>query len=282
MQSGQTLIIILMVMVLSLGTGLAVSSRTSSTIHQTANLANSEQALATAESAMELLLKQPLDAASNVLDVAIAAGFNKQADLTSTCTALPCYQDMGGGAKASVNITTTPLVNPTTSPFEFYIERDDVQQVWMTSGYTGQVNICWQKAGEVGTDGLPAALEVKVIAGNSPNSTLETYAFDANMTRRATNGFDTPSGSGSGLYFNCLHSFGLTNARALRIRTLYAGTSVSVAPAAGQPSIPFQGNIITTTGFVADIKRMVEVTKTLPQLPGIFDYGVYSGGEVIK
>ena len=286
LESGQTLIIIVMVMVLSLATGLAVSTRSTSTVHQTSNLAASEQALAAAESASEIMLKQTFSYNSNLLNVAKGAGFDKASiALANTCTALPCFKDMGNNAKASVNVVTTTEVADPTSPFEFTLESNDVQQMWLNNGsgpYTGQVSICWQKNGEVGADSLPAALEIKVISGSSAPYSMITYTYDTSSTRQTTNGFSSPVGTGSNPYNICNSSFSLTNAQALRIKALYTATSVRVSPAAAQPAIPYQGNIITSVGYAGDSKRVIQVIKTLPQLQALFDYGVYSGGTFSK
>lgn len=289
-ESGQTLIIVLLVMVLSLATGIAVSTRSSSTVHQTSNLAVSEQALATAESAMEIMLKQTITSGSNLYNVVYTAGFNVKADLHTACDSAafpvtPCYKDMGNNSSASVSVITTPLVTDPTSAFEFNLDPGDVQQVWLNNvaaGYSGQVVVCWQKIGEVDSSGVPGAIELRVITGISPDLTINTYAYDPNAARRATNGFTAPTGTGAGLYSNCLAPFAVTNAQAIRIKALYTGTSISIAPAAAQPAIPYQGNVITCTGYSGGSKRTVQVIKTLPQLPALFDYGVYSGGTFTK
>lgn len=265
-------------MVISLASGLAVSSRSASTVHQTANLSDSEQALATAESAAEKIMQQNIGSASNLFAIVTGAGFTKSdKTLTTACTALPCFKDMGNNVVASVNLTATPVVG-VGEPFNFYLEKEDTQQVWINDNSNAlPVNLCWQLSGE-----LPAALEVTIISGVSPNYVMAKYAYDPQATTRG-NGFSIPADPPNTPYQNCVKNADLTlpqHTQAIRLHAYYAGTSVQVIPRAMSPTgtIPFQGHVITATGYAGSVKRTLEVTKTLPQLPAIFDYGIYSGG----
>jgi len=296
-QQGQALVIIIMVMVLSLATGLAVSNRSTSSVHQTANIANSEQALATAESAAEELLKISFtscpvstpDCNSTVVgSVVPTLNYMNNQNHTVTCNtfssdfSLPCWKDFGNGGTALVTVKTTPDV-VASSPFDFYLEKDDTQQVWFKRGavggpYTGNLDILWSQTSEY-TIGTEPALEISVItSSDGVNYSMSKYAYDFVLGR--DNGFTkTVNSSCTAPYSFCLTSpLSVTNAYALRIRTFYSGSSVRVKPQTG--SIPFQGHVITAIGQVGDVKRTVQVIKTAPQLPAVFDYGIYSGGTI--
>jgi len=275
-------------MVISLASGLAVSSRSTSTVHQTANLSDSEQALATAESEAEKILRQNIGVTTNLNTVLTSVGYNKDTKDIATagpCATAHCFKQVAPNIIAEAELKATPDVG-SDKPFNFYLENEDVQQVWLEDSvgnlYTGNVNVCWNKNGtELGSDSKPAALEITAITGTS-SYTMIKYDYDADMTRRGTNGFTAPGGSALGVYSYCTGPIALSNGQALRIHGYYTGTSVSVIPVKVLPtdndSIPFQGHIITTTVYSGSTKRTLEVTKTLPQLPAIFDYGIYSGG----
>lgn len=285
---GQTLIIILMVMVLSLATGLAVSTRTSSTIHQTANLAESEQALATAESAAEEVLVMNLcdesqsgaNCNASVLSTADST-YKNFTNHSTTCNTFgtsylePCWKDFGNGATATVSVRNTPEV-ANGEPFDFYLERDDVQQIWI-SGASTPIDLCWRKIGEG-----DSAVVLTIISGTSPNYTMSKLAYDPQATTHG-NGFTAVTPGNTDGYLNCQNDISLpVNTQALRVHTYYDGASVRVKPHNLSDALPYQGHVVVATGFVGGVKRTVQVTKTRPQLPGIFDYGIYSGGGLVN
>ena len=297
-QSGQALVIIIMVMVLSLATGLAVSTRSTSSVHQTANIANSEQALATAESAAEELLQlgfTPCSGSDDDCNAGLVGGIGY---FDQDSTTVPCdvfgnrnqdnllgfdsyceksFGTAGSGGKALVTVRNTPDVTA-GSPFDFFLEKDDTQQVWINATALIQpVALCWQK---VGGSEPSAALEVKVISGTSPTYVMSNYAFDPDLARRGENGFSATGTVSDPAYTACTNITLPSSTQALRIRAFYGGVSVSLCPAPSDPPLPFQGYIIVAQGQVGDVKRTVRVVKAKAQLPTVFDYGVYSGGTI--
>jgi len=297
-QQGQALVIIIMVMVLSLATGLAVSNRSTSSVHQTANIANSEQALATAESAAEELLSMsfvPCTSPNEDCNASVVGegGYFNKDSTTVSCNDFGArsqtnllgfdsycekiFGTSGSGGKALVTVRNTPDVTA-GSPFEFFLEKDDTQQVWVNAtALAGPVALCWQKVGGAEPS---AALEVKVISGTSPTYTMSNYAFDPDLSRRGENGFSATGTVSDPTYTACTNVTLPTSTQALRIRAFYGGVSVSLKPSASDPPLPFQGYIIVAQGQVGDVKRTVQVVKAKPQLPAVFDYGIYSGGTI--
>lgn len=288
-ESGQALIIIVMVLVLSLATGLAVATRSSSTVHQTTNLAASEQSLATAESAVEEVLSATIGSDDTANAAALASkqfksGANHSVSCASTDMASGvCYKDYGSN-NATVSVSRSPIVG-NNQPFVFKLDQDDVQQVWLAAGtnyLAPGIQVCWQAP----SDPANAALEVTTIYGTSPSFSMSKLAFDPLLGRRSTDGFAAPAAgqtvpAGGVSYANCMTTGAITSGQAIRIRAYYSGTTVAVSPPIGM-SIPYQANIITATGYSGDTKRTVQVTKTLPQLPGIFDYAIFSGGNLVN
>ncbi len=76
-------------------------------------------------------------------------------------------------------------------------------------------------------------------------------------------------------YKNCV-SVDASSAKILRIRPIYNDVSVAVRPEAGSP-LPFQSYQIGSVGSFGGVVKKVRVTKTLPSLPSIFDFGLFSG-----
>ncbi|MCX6783533.1 MAG: hypothetical protein NT141_00455 [candidate division WWE3 bacterium] len=308
-ESGQALIIIVMVLVLSLATGLAVATRSSSTVHQTTNLAASEQALATAESAIEEILASNIgsDDGANANNVGNNLGFVETSkNGTNKCKSgdFPgglCYKKYNADASnwASVSVSRTPIIG-NTQPFSFKIDKDDVQQVWLMDPSTSvpfnnlsntllaPISVCWVTAGDPGSLGSgtdPAAIEITTITGSTGGPySMNKQAFDPLSSRKVLNNFNGIVGGsqplGTVTYTHCA-TLQVNIGQALRIRSYYANTTVGVMPT-GATTIPFQANVITATGYSGDSKRTVQVTKTLPQLPGIFDYAIFSGGSLIN
>lgn len=271
---GQTLVIVLLAMVASLTIGLAVSTRTISTLRQTTFTSQAAAALSAAEGGAEEALKRLADSADSCEANVISAGSGCVYDAPSrTYTSGPCSSSKSftaageSGAKFSYCVER----GGGGSDYVFDLEKDKTQEVKLT-GYGGSnVTVCWYIQG---FDPKPAAsLEIMAVSGSS---LLSKKPYNSNVDGASGNGFASGS-TGSGQYKNC-EAISVVSAEVIRVRAIYNDVSVVVKPEVGQ-SLPFQSFQVNSVGSLGTVVKKVRVTKSLPSLPSIFDFGLFSGSQ---
>ncbi len=269
-QQGQTLILMLIVTVVSLTVGVAISSRAISTLKQTSYTAQAGKAQKFADAGVE----EALGAA----DLSV---------LAATCPDVdhPCTIDFDGGdddveyyieQSGGGTIVETP------------IEKDTTIQIDL-AGYTGSnIKIYWV-SGTTEEDNK-AALIFSLIYEDGGETKIEKHAYDPDADRRQGangNNFTAP-GLGAdinGKTYN--YSTELLSIppviKALRIRALYNDTPNSiVVQSPGGQSFSNQGYKITSTGTYGEAEWTAEVTKMNPALPAIFDFAIFSDTSLTK
>lgn len=305
-QSGQILIVFLLILVVGLAIVLSIASRTVTDVRQTTTSDESNRAYYAAESGVEDALKK------------ITSG-----SIPGTYTL-----DLSNVNRASADVTVTALSVASNLAFEFpaKIAKDDVAQVnllqtfnTITSAGAGssirnsdQLVVYW------GSSTTEAAIEVTVISCTAPaagsacsaNPTFNTnkWAFDINAVAHGnsfcssgmsaspstdtTEGTSRPfarsavvkfiGGTCSGVNDQLSNNF---NPVLVRIRPLYNSSPVSIAVraqtgAAVNKALPDQGSIVTSIGSTpSGVSRKLTVTRLYPALPAIFDYVLYNGSN---
>lgn len=263
-QSGQALLIIVLVMVVALTIGLSVASRTITNLRNTQEQASSQKALSAAEAGVEQAIKNSANVA--------------------------------GSLNTTTNYNTTISQVSGTTPFKLnggnVIPKNDAIYVWLTAYSTNPANL-WQNPwtgnltiywGDNSGACNNAALEISLISGSKVSSTMTRYGIDPCSTgRSASNHFVTcpnnvnpiftcTSSSVAGSTFYYKTTISITNGLLLRINPLYAGAFMAVA---GDHALPSQGSIITSTGTTdtntnTSTTRKVTVFQGYPEIPAEF------------
>ncbi len=76
--------------------------------------------------------------------------------------------------------------------------------------------------------------------------------------------------------------------KSLRLRAINAGASVMVMSSGPGVNLPRQGHIITSVGTIqgtsstANATRIVTVERSLPYLPAVWDFGMYTNTGSFK
>lgn len=269
---GQTLVIILLGTSVALTVALAVSVRTISTLKQTTTSSQAQQALAAAEAGAEVALGYLKD------------GTCTQANLAACNISTPIVLS-GSSTQYSVLTTAT---GSSTDPYLMDLAKDNTQEVKIGPSTVSSANICWWDPNLDGTE-TTNALEVIYV---NDSGVMTKYAYNG-VGPSPANGFtSTPIGptqvtipsNGKKINFNrCQNNVSVgysdpTKTRILRLKAFYSSFSATVVP---NNSLPAQGFQITSTGQTSDgsVKKAVRVTKSLPSLPGIFDFAIYSGSS---
>ena len=259
-QEGQTLLIVVLIMVISLTVGLSIASKTITSLRTTTEEVNSAQALSAAETGI-----------SQVIQSGEGTGGTKELSANLTFSATP--SDISG---------TNFLVNAGN-----VISQDEGADVWLIAhDLVGNLDFSspWGSAGETLTiywgdssDGCTnAALEMVKITGTLASNAVSTkYGYDPCPARDSNNlaPVSQSVNTVSGRTFYYTATINVTNGLLVRIIPLYTNAVLAVA---GTAALPSQGSIITSTGISSNVVRRISVVANYYSLPSeFFTYGLF-------
>ncbi|MDO8515417.1 MAG: pilus assembly PilX N-terminal domain-containing protein [bacterium] len=259
--SGQAAIFVLLVMLLGLTVGLSVMSRTLQDLKSTTTSDQSSRAFSAAEAGIESALAT--------------------ADLSTIDYYHPGTITING-------VQTKYFATPKATQYMMTVSKDDVTQIDLRTGFTGgTVKIYWKdpdppRTNCVADDTGMAALEISVYK-QSPSDVygVDKYAYNAYGCSLAGNSFSNGllGGNVGGIIYKSSTSplILTTDAKLIRIRPIYNSADIAIS------GVPTQGYDIKSTGTVNGIARAVQITKTKPSLPPLFDYVLFGGsGNVLQ
>lgn len=282
-QSGQVVLILLLIMVVGLTVGLAVLGRSVTSVKISTAEEDSQKAFYAAEAGLEEALVR---------------------------TSLAPFTGNVTGASYNVSVTAE---NPSIYKFnDNTIQKDDTQTLWLSEHTTDgtavadpsssdypinqTVDVCWKNPGS----GDIPAMEVIILAQTKSNKKYAVLrgVYDPDSSRYGTNKFEYVSGTpctdynyGKTLIFGA-GGFGLNTSTqrviALRLRPLYNSAPIAVQAQSGcAPTpclLPTQDRTIDSTGQVSgvNIQRKVRVKRSYASLPPIFDFVLFSGTTLQK
>ncbi len=268
MKSGQIIILVLLVVVVALAIGLSVASRNIINLRTSTQTEQSQRAFNAAEGGVE-----------NILPNLTSIGSANVGSSVGNCTVVSqsqnktdCTVTLDNNIKANVNVLSA-------HEYERPVSLGDVAQIDL-KGASGQVQIDWAKPGENAPDGQAASLEVTQIYGSSPYNAPRLY-FQGGSGRNENGSFSTsPPCTVTSGYTKCVRIDIQPSPQILRIKPFWGSTTVKVSGA----NLPLQTYDITATASTdIGVTRKVKVTRTvLPQLPAVFDYVLYSEGDIVK
>lgn len=317
-KSGQVLILVLLVVVVSLAIGLSVASRNLSNLKISSQTDQSQRAYSVAENGVENVLAQ----------------LNNATLKTNISNAGSAGYPIAGPADSAGNASSTTIVSKST--YERQIAVGEVGQIDLSgAGSTSKYTVMWAKASSLNECVSPASLEVTFVyrdgasletgnyvqrrwylpgSASSDSGRSETFTIPENQDSagKSSISYNRPTAVGSGacatggsspspapsplcstLYINCatidtttansaFPSIVAGNRILLRIRPLWADTTVNVGPNGG--SLPPQGYDITSSATVGNgVTRKLLVQKSaLPSVPAVFDFALYSEQDILK
>jgi len=271
-ESGQALVIVLLVMAVGLTMGLSVISRSVTDIKISQQEAESARAFSAAEAGIE----QALLAKGAVSD------------------------DIGG---IRYNVVPTTLGAETAFVFPTAIEAGDTQTVWLvehdsngnlteTERYTeATIDLYWGDEGQAAETTTPA-LEATLIYKEVNAFKIKRGAYDPNGGRRESNSFDSADvGSysvGGKTFLFRKTGFTLPTSPlipyALRLKLLYNDNQSQILGVKGTANLPSQGKCYESTATVTQtgVSRKVRQCQFYKTPPAIFDYALFSEGSLVK
>lgn len=292
-QTGQVAIILLLIIVVSLAVGLSVASRSLTEITNASKTEDSSRAYFAAEAGIEKALSQGTTGA--------ITGFENQ---------------------ATANVLSRGNIPAANQALEYPAQpKEQTAQVWLadpgnlTVPYYSQseLDIYFGNLGVATTD--TPALNANLVYKNSDGSYGEKrYFIDPITSRRASNGFPDPnadfslscnpepvintsfsaSATAVDRSFHCkatIRNFPTTGGAIpmlIRSRILYSTTNQALAfgpvGGCGAPncSLPPQAKIYTTIGQAGQSQRVLQLFKLDYVVPQMFDYAIFSAGDITK
>ena len=256
MQSGQILILVLLIVVVSLAVGLSVASRNLTNLRISTQTQESQRAFSAAEGGVEDVLSRL---------TTLSQDGSKIAALTSSQGYTETF-DVG-------DIPATVIVKG-KNVYEATVPLGEVAQVNVDGYNTGAVTVEWPASPFV-------ALEFTLVSLSGSTYTQTRSAYQSTGT--------PPSGHDSTNWTTCTFSTGTcsapitvsSGAKILRVKPFHDAVALKVS---GVPYLPTQIYEINSVAKTAlGITRRVQVTRTaLPALPAVFDYVLYSEGDIVK
>ena len=276
MKSGQILILVLLIVVVSLAVGLSVASRNLTNLRISTQTQESQRAFSAAEGGVEDVLSRLQTLAQT-----------QQAALTSGSG----YNDTFyvGDLSATVKVFGRNV-------YETTVPLGEVAQVTLVvnpgppvSYHTGNLTIEWQVTPD-------APIELTFVCDSislSNNCTVNSVAgVDHGDYAQNRFAYQAPGSLGGQQGFqNCTQIASICSVTInvpsaakpiiLRIKPFHNAVNLKVY---GTPSLPtqiYEINSVAKTSL--GITRRVQVTRTaLPALPAVFDYVLYSEGDIVK
>src|SRR3989344_1308289 len=276
---GQVLILVLLVVVVALAIGLSIASRNITNLRTSTQTAQSQRSFSAAEGGVEDVLSK-----LSAVGAVITSGISNPS--------IGCNYVGSGQAKCDVAVgDITANLNVSALPnYESTIELGDVGQVqlWGASGSPTKINVDWVKSSDPSESSDPASIELAVIREVGGGSIVQSrYAISPTGSSHLVDQTGSWTNSNSGCspaagYSKCTQINFQAGAKILRIKPYWNKTTVKVTTDAG--SLPTQTYAVTSTATTElGVTRKVQVVRTaLPQLPSVFDYALYSDGDILK
>lgn len=271
-QTGQVALIALLVLTIATTVGLSLIARTTTDVSVTRNIEESTRAFSAAEAGVEETLKSGV-ANSGTIDPTLGVSYS---------------------------VTVASVKGSVGSPFVFPQKTlsENTETVWLVDhdAVTGKIiedptyradtiDVCWS------SESTTPAIVVSVLYKTSGGLyQVAKVAYDPDSFRAAVNKFSPATTGGCGANINTTYKSTITFSHfvppidsvndtliALRIRPIYSGTLIAIAPA---QDLPFQGNRIQSVGKTdSGVNREIIVYQQYRAPESIFDYAVYSEGS---
>ena len=271
-QKGQSLLIVVLVMVVALTVGLAVVARSIVNLKNSQQEVGSQQALSAAEAGVEQAIKSGISVSDGTFSTS-----TKYETAIKTVSGDADFLLNGNNKVSQDDATYIWLTHYSTDSTQLFLNADR----WALAPSVGSLDIYW---GNSSTACNNAALEIAVVSGSRATPVVKRYAYDpcspGGLDRASKNNFSQPTSipgghSISGIKLYSKVTIPITNGFLVRIVPLYADSYVG---AFGTPQLPSQGAIITSTGKTDNntVQRRLDVFQGYPELPAeLFPFSLF-------
>lgn len=284
-ESGQIIIVLLLMMLVGLSIGLVVTQRSVTDVATSTQSEQSQRAFSAAEAGIEKALSQ--NSASD-----LSLGNESSAQVTSPGL-VPAAAVGGGNGQA---LEYPPIDKTKTAHF------------WLADSSSTPPSASYIQPtfevyfGEPGTTDKPA-IEVNVIALTATGYKSFRYFYDSDGTRTGSNKFDAANCSPTKTLTNTANIYNRSQTdfyckvtvppatsttpysgtpMIARVRLLYSNGKhrIALQPIGG--SLPPQAEIYTSVGKAGQSQKTLRVFRMKNVVPFLFDFALFSAGEITK
>lgn len=291
MQSGQALVVVLLVLAVVLTLGVSIASRTVTEVNISTVEDESSRALDAAEAGAEAELGR------------VATEGVKTQVGSSSSTYTVSSVDVGNGESVS-----PPEQFKAGEIVTIFLSGHDANGNLIyndPNAYDKNMHICWGNEGTPNADPTTPAVEVRLYYYNPTTLKFGVAgnAYDTRPLRAARNGFTSPNNSGGQPcnldgrnYPFFAKNLSLTidlnmpsdaKPLAMRVRLIYSGSTghylgFQETGVTGTHTFPYQGKSIVSAGSSAEAVRKVSVFQRYDDLPPLFDDSLSSATDLNK
>jgi hypothetical protein len=254
-QKGQVLVAVFFLMILALGIGITISSRYIKNVKSFVQADDTSKALSVAEAAVENILLIPDFTLEEYVDL-------------GTCGD-DCYLEFtdNTGRTLSATVTLSYLGSGSESYFLPVTITESSQVLLNGYGEDAELYVCWDD---------PASIHALYIYEDGDIES-DAYAYNAVGSSYSDNNFDEAAAAHG--HANCFTINTWDTPLLLRLKAYYEDSDVYIISSGGN-SLPIQGILIDSVGTAGDAVKRVQVVKSKPAPPTIFDYALYQSSEV--
>lgn len=277
--SGQVVLLLVLITVVGLTIGLSLISRTVTDVRISSQIEQSGRAFSAAEAGVE-----------NALQSINSGAITPTGSLSiNNLEAEANYSIKTYGGTSDVLVFNQTEVN--TTQIVWLVNHDNGRNIIIPASapypvsYNSTVDICW------GSDpNSDPAIEVSLYYLLTGEYRVVKAAYES-IGGRGNNFYSSDVGvnncGGNYRYHKLIKfsdpvpdGFNLSDSStillALRLRPLYANSSIAIMPQSGSFNLPKQGEIITSVGRTGtDTVRKIEVINGYKQLPSILDFALF-------
>lgn len=272
-ESGQVLLLVVLVGIISLTVGLAAVSRSVTNTRVSTEESNSQKALNAAEAGLEEQIRRASQDASS-----IGEGDN------------PVEKKFGEGTSFNSTIRRVQGRTIIFNNGELPVSKSEGADIWLSSypnfdlpsvPINPVLDIYWKNENGCGAGpNANPAVEIIVLRGPDKNNpTLERYAVDGCPLR--SNGFDAPTQTGNlstgGKPFNNRFRIpgAINNGFIVRVIPIY--NDAFMGAVSTNVDLPAQGFQVESEGISGETRRKVKVFQSFPTVPiEIFPYNLFN------
>lgn len=267
--SGQTLLVVVLVISVSLIVALSVISRSITDVTVTNKEEESQRAFSAAEAGIE----KSLLSGSSITPTNLAnASFTTQVGPFSQGT--------------SSFVSPVPL-NSGESMTVWFVSHNTDGSPHLNCGDAGfpcfsgtSINVCWDQDATA----VASAVEVTVYHG-SDLAHIEIYRTAVDSASPARGSFSSAAGSCTIGTNTFAHSQTITlpgQKIFARVKVLYNTTPVKIGIDGLSSAFPAQGIMVTSSGLAGAANRKISVFESYSEIPSIFELALFSPGGITK
>ena len=259
-QSGQAVLVILLIISVLLVVGLSIASRSVTDIKISQQSQEAARALWVAQAGLEEAIK------------------------TNATVGVGTTASLGG---INYSVTKADIGGVTDFVFPGNFLPDDEPAILSLSGYSGNITFYWGKEGTISNPEATPALEVTIIYESGGKYLARRYVYDPYQSRATKTYFANANSGGTCGGVNFAFNSGPIDIPAssyfARLKLLFNDVPQPIG-VRGSAALPSQGSCYESTATIPEsgVSRKLQQCQLTDTTPAIFDYVLFSGKSITQ